>query len=491
MEWSANPCSKCIFWLNGMAGTGKSTIARTIARKLDDQKRLGASFFFSRGEGDLANAAKFFCTIAFQLASKSSIVKSNICQAIAERCDIGQKSLRDQWEQLIRRPLAALKSDELQFSDLVLVIDTLDECGNQDDIRVILQLLAEAKDLSNIQLRIFVTSRLETPIQLGFRAIDETVHHEFVLHSISRSVIQHDISTFFKNELEKIKKERALSPDWPGEQNIELLVQKADCLFIYAATACRFIGDPKWLPEERLSQVLRDDPTDLSPTEKLDEMYKQVLTHSVIGNCSGRATNILCARFRDVVGPIILLFESLSPVVLARVLHTEAEVVKVTLSSLHSVLDIAEDEDSPVRLLHPSFRDFLLEKERCSDSRFWVNKEEVHKHLAERCLWLLSTNLRRNICNLHTPGAVTCELKRSTVEQHLPAHIQYACRYWVDHLQRGKSGLNDDNGPVHMFLRKHFLHWLEALCLIRDVSKGVLMITALQSILKIVSCSLL
>ena len=414
-----------------------------------------------------------------------SLLKSKICQVIAERYDIGQKSLHDQWEQLIHRPLAALKSNELQFSDLFLVIDALDECGNQDDIRVILQLLAEAKNLSAIRLRIFVTSRPETPIQLGFRAIGGAVHQDFVLHSISQSIVQHDISVFFKNELEKIKKERALSADWPGEQNIELLVQKADCLFIYAATACRFIGDRQWLPEERLGLVLRGDPTGLSPTEKLDEMYEQVLTYSVIGDCGDRAANILCARFRHVVGPIVLLFESLSAVVLAKVLDTETEVVKVTLSSLHSVLDIAEDEDSPVRLLHPSFRDFLLERERCSDSRFWVNKEEVHKHLAERCLWLLSTSLRRNICNLHTPGTLTCELKRSTVEQQLPVPIQYACRYWVDHLQWGKIGLCNDNGQVHIFLQKHFLHWLEALSLMGKMSEGVLMLTALQSMLTV------
>ena len=67
-EWSETG-DKCIFWLNGMAGTGKSTIARSIARKLDSQKRLGASFFFSRGEGDLAEATKFFSTLAFQLAN--------------------------------------------------------------------------------------------------------------------------------------------------------------------------------------------------------------------------------------------------------------------------------------------------------------------------------------------------------------------------------------------------------------------------------------
>jgi len=68
MHWSNNPSDACIFWLSGMAGTGKSTVSRMVARRWDDEKRLGASFFFSRGRGDLANASKFFATLACQLA---------------------------------------------------------------------------------------------------------------------------------------------------------------------------------------------------------------------------------------------------------------------------------------------------------------------------------------------------------------------------------------------------------------------------------------
>src|SRR5437667_4485535 len=43
MMWNTNPNSACIFWLNGMVGTGKSTIARTVARKLNEEECLGAS----------------------------------------------------------------------------------------------------------------------------------------------------------------------------------------------------------------------------------------------------------------------------------------------------------------------------------------------------------------------------------------------------------------------------------------------------------------
>lgn len=45
-EWATSPQEKCIFWLNGMAGTGKSTISRTVAKSFSQTKSLGASFFF-------------------------------------------------------------------------------------------------------------------------------------------------------------------------------------------------------------------------------------------------------------------------------------------------------------------------------------------------------------------------------------------------------------------------------------------------------------
>jgi len=68
IDWADGQDGHFLFWLNGLAGTGKSTIARTAAREWYRQKRLGASFFFSRGGGDLSHAGKFVTSIAIQLA---------------------------------------------------------------------------------------------------------------------------------------------------------------------------------------------------------------------------------------------------------------------------------------------------------------------------------------------------------------------------------------------------------------------------------------
>src|ERR1700752_154287 len=95
--WADGEDERCIFWLNGLAGTGKSTIARTIARKYFEQEPLGASFFFSRGGGDVGHAGKFFTSIAMQLANKSPSLHRYICEAVAQWSAIMGQSLRDQW----------------------------------------------------------------------------------------------------------------------------------------------------------------------------------------------------------------------------------------------------------------------------------------------------------------------------------------------------------------------------------------------------------
>jgi len=258
-DWADGQDEQCIFWLNGLAGTGKSTIARTVAHRYFDQRRLGASFFFSRGGGDVSHAGKFVASIAVQLASSVPTLQRSICDAVSEDTNIDSRGLRDQWNQLILRPLLHLNSSSVQ-SSFIIVIDALDECEGENEVRSILQLLAEANNLGTVRLLIFLTSRLETPIRLGFRAIPGILYHDLVLHDIARATVDHDIAIFLQDKFREIREEfEDLPTNWPGDNKIEHLVKRADGLFIYAATVCRFIkGDGQWLPQDLLDLVLSD-----------------------------------------------------------------------------------------------------------------------------------------------------------------------------------------------------------------------------------------
>jgi hypothetical protein len=134
-----------------------------------------ASFFFSRGGGDVSYAGKFFTSIAVQLANSIPPLRHYICDAISNRKDIASQSFRDQWSQLILSPLSKLGSGSSP-SSYVLVIDALDECDKDEHIRMILLLLAEARTLKTTRLRVLLTSRPEIPIRHGFYQIPDAQH---------------------------------------------------------------------------------------------------------------------------------------------------------------------------------------------------------------------------------------------------------------------------------------------------------------------------
>lgn len=497
--WADGYSEKCIFWLNGMAGTGKSTIARTVANNYYKQKRLGASFFFSRGGGDVSDASKFFTTIARQLVNLSPVLCRHIREAIAEQKEIASQTPRDQWNQLILQPLSKL-NDTLLQSSIIVVIDALDECEEDNDIKLLLQLFASANNLRNIRLRIFVTSRPDTPIRLGFRTMSVILHHDLVLHDISRTIVDHDISLFFKVQFREIRDNSEYLPaDWPGKETMDLLVERAEGLFIYAATVCRFIkSNDRWPPQHILEVFLPSNGMShlekqthkipsTSPTSELDAIYTHILKRSIKGVREERERNELANDFKQVIGSVAILSEPLSATALGQLLIVDQETIHLTLCHLRSVLNMPEDQDSPIRLLHPSFRDFLLDKERCSDQLFWVDEKKAHQVLTRRCLQRLTTGntrLKRDICSLHAPSALAAKVESSQVEQYLPTDLQYACRYWVQHLQKSGLHLYDDD-PVYMFLQEHLLHWFEALSLIGKTSEGVRAVASLESIVKV------
>lgn len=477
-NWVDGESPQSIFWLSGLAGTGKSTIAQTVAATYSAKKALGASFFFSRGGGDVGHAEKFVTTVAFQLANIIPDLKRKICDAISKRSDIVTQSLREQWQDLVLSPLSNLdgKDDRPRYA---LVIDALDECEDQNDIQIVLQLLAEVRSLKTVQLRVFLTSRPEVQIRYGFNQIHKDEHQDFVLHSISLSIVDHDISVFLRDKLEHIRLKYQFQSDWPEESAITSLVRSSDGLFIWAATACRFIEQGGQFAQSRLSLLLDKADGTIEPARKLEEIYTTVLTNSIPGEYNEEETLRLRELFRQVVGPIIISPEPLSVSSLVRILGKDVETLNRTLSNLHSVFDVPEAESGTVRLLHPSFRDFLLDQKRCSNPQFYIDEKLVHREMYMNCLRVMSTHLRRDICNLQRPGADISELSRSQVDRHIQPHIQYACRFWVYHYKRSDD--TDGYYNVEEFLRIHFLHWLEALALLGCASDAVAMVHMLDS----------
>lgn len=479
-SWTDGQDKRTIFWLSGLAGTGKSTIARTIAETQSQRGRLGASFFFSRGGGDVSHAGKFVTSLASQLADSIPNLRQHICNAIRVYSDIASRSLREQWHQLILRPLSKLDGTGCQKL-YIIVVDALDECSDEDDIRVIVHLLAEARSLEGIRLQAFLTSRPEIPVRHGFGQIADQEHEDFVLHNMSPSIVDHDISIFLEYNLGIVRRERSLAAGWPGEEIIRQLVEIACGLFIWAATACRFIREGKRFAAKRLDTILKGNSGAVTePNKHLDEIYTTVLSHSVSSEYTDEEKGESYGMLRQILGSIVVLFSPLSAHSLPKLLHKSKVDIDQTLEDLHSILEVPGDKAKPLRLHHPSFRDFLLDKDRCQEPELWVDEQQAHQMLVDSCLQLLSIYLKKDICEVNAPGMLAARIKSSQVEQFLFPELQYACLYWVRHLEKSGAQLRDDD-QVHHFLQKHLLHWLEALGWMGKVSEGVYAIAFLES----------
>ena len=472
-DWIDGNDERTIFWLNGLAGTGKSTIARTIANDCFQQGRLDASFLFFKGGGDISHAGKFFTTIATQLCEESQYLKRCIYDALKENKSIATQSYANQWRQLILGPLSKLDRGYRPFS-FVFVIDAIDECESDADITLILQLLVEAQSLKKVRLRVFLTSRPNTPIRHGFDQISEDKQRHIVLHNISTLVINHDISVFLSYKLQAIGRENYFPDNWPGIDIIANLVQKANGLFIWAATACRFIGGP--FAKEQIGMILAGEIEAESPDGHLNHLYTSVLQSSIPPKYSEKLKQELCSLLRNVLGSIAILLSPLSVNSLSRILKEGR--VDVAIKELHAVMDIPKDQNQQLRLHHPSFRDFLLNKDRCGE--FWVDEKEAHENLATRCMQLMSQTLKKDICELYAPGYQAGQVENSRIQKCLPPEVQYACLYWVQHLQRSGSQAYDGD-EAHQFLQTHLLHWLEALGWMGKTTEGIRAILSLEA----------
>ncbi|KAK4034598.1 WD40-repeat-containing domain protein, partial [Parachaetomium inaequale] len=381
-RWADGGSGRRIYWLKGWAGTGKSTIALTVAREYSAKKRLGASFFFSRGGGDLASTRRFAATIAVQLAEASPQLRRHIADAAAATHRIHGLGLYDQWERLILQPLAQLSKEAFPHP-LVIVVDALDECDNHDDVSLLIRCLAAAVAVGHVDLRIFVTSRPDQPINVGFGDISIDKHQDFILHDIEQSVVDQDLAVYYKRQLGQIARTARLDAASRSDDAIRMLVQKSCGSFIYAATACRFVRAGGLLAGKRLAHLVSTERLPAKAGTALDQMYLTVLESSLTADLDPEEIAEIRELFQLVMGTVVVLFDALSPANLAMLLDQSKETIVSPLDGLHSLLDVPDEEDRLIRLLHPSFREFLLDSQRCSNTTFCIDAKEAHRHLPE------------------------------------------------------------------------------------------------------------
>ncbi|KAK4973360.1 hypothetical protein LTR42_005345 [Elasticomyces elasticus] len=456
--WAEGSDNRNIYWLNGTAGTGKTTIARAVARRLHAQGTLGGSFFFSGGLDDAIRADNLVTTLASQLASRDPQMRQHICDAIHAHKDIAQSSLYEQWNNLIVRPFSKLKA---HTGHVVLVIDGLDECHDEGRLSTIVRLLASLEVPSNAGLRLFVTSRPLPRIRQLIQSIPEAKRKSFVLHDIAPAMVERDLSLYVEERLACIERGRVLKPEWLDAQVIAELVDKATGVFLWVSTVCRYILKGGRLAESRMRGILQ---ADLAHTS-LDHLYATWLRESML-QVTDDASGLKAVKQRKrLLGTLAVLFRPLSIQSLATLLQTEPQGITDTLADLYMVVDMPSAHNEPVRFIHHSAREFLLSEARCSNTDFLVSEQDAHMALARSCVQLLSKGFPTHISNQSASGALDGDVMRSQPKRRLPPEVQYAYLYVLEHIQRsGAYARHSDNALVET----RRLQWARAMCLVGE-----------------------
>jgi hypothetical protein len=454
-----DPSSEHVFWLNGLAGTGKSSVARTIADRAEAQGRLAATFFFSRNSVATRAPSAIIPTIMYQLARHLRSIRLLIRAALDSDPHVRDRDVAAQAKALLEN----VSWTAISGGPFLVVLDALDECYFEDGRPggdAVPKLLETFQSLGCIKF--LITSRVEAPIQRMF----DSLRSQVALHGIEKNIVQSDIHHYLGHSFTELARKRKLALPFPPASELNELVRRAGTLFVYAATVAKWISDPEDQPLLRLRQVLEKDEDEVTYQHKfLDDMYSKILAQAAktLGNPEKHESTL-----KNVISTVVLLQEPVRASALA-ILAGEKDRTGGLLPQLSAVLLV--DEPAPVRLFHPSFSEFILSRERCRDERFFVVASEGHLHLAIRCLDMMNTQLHQNICNFNDPSLFNTEGHhlQQTLEQVTPAELSYACKYWHVHLRHANDVSSGLTQSLETFCTTHLLHWLELLGVLNEL----------------------
>ncbi|KIM52206.1 hypothetical protein SCLCIDRAFT_573911 [Scleroderma citrinum Foug A] len=411
-----------IFWLHGQAGKGKSAIAHTIALQAQNLGMLGSCFCFSRVRQHEELHIKLFPTVALDLVSRDIRLRPLLVEVMTKN-----HSLRDttnivaQWKKLILEPLSQLKGSST--GNVVVVIDALDESGVERTRATALEILVAYGAELPANIRILLTSRPLVDIR---EALNTSPHiYAKSLDAIDTGLTMRDIHLYISTRMKSVR-------DTFSDEYFQQLAAKSGGVFEWARLACDFISS-------RIGVILQDRFHEIMSHASgegrtlLDEMYTTFLKDLFRGSDERLV-------FRLVMWQILWLKEPL-PISALDFMRDrfpredDRYPVGFILNFMVSLLVGANEVSTPVRPLHASFYDFLLD-EKHSDE-FFIQQGDIHHDLAVASLSVMQSGLHFNICRLETSYISNLEVAdlEKRVQDNIPSHLLYSCQFWATHLK--------------------------------------------------------
>jgi hypothetical protein len=157
----------------------------------------------------------------------------------------------------------------------------------------------------------------------------------------------------------------------PGLDKIHALAKRAAGLFVWASTACLFIGGHD--PPKRLDLLLPGD-VDANAQSALDVLYATALKYVDNGNDEDFRSDFL-----SILGTITIARTPLSDETLDILLCCKRP-SRHTIFKLGCVL--YWDERVPIRIIHPSFTDYLSNRLRSGSDPLYIDTQLHNERLA-------------------------------------------------------------------------------------------------------------
>jgi len=455
--------ARSIFWLAGMAGTGKTSVAVTLCRMLDSDPEivLGGTFFCSRTVKDEArtDVRRILPTLAVLLARQSPKFAVELAAEIRPNSGVaGYEPVGDQIGRLLQRPLSALASET---RPIVFVIDALDECAIERELTELLTAIATFRCAANVKF--ILTSRPETHI-FGSPISDRAQNEILQLHMIETAEVTKDIRLYIDDAFSK----KPLSRPWYSEADVTALAMLSNGLFIFASTMISYVLEVDSVTGrktrlQKASSAVGQSAVAMAP---LDAMYEFVLTRA---SSTAKVEAEELEATRSNLACILAARAPLSISALAELLEQEADVLRDSLRRLHATVYVPNEDDEPgLQTLHASFGDYLLQR---ASSNLRISMELGEEILARGCLGLMDKRLHFNVSQSRS----SYEPNPSSRPGSITLSLEYACVHWVYHI----SGLPETtklDQEVEAVIRPKFLFWLEVMSVLGQIRRAAAML---------------
>ncbi|KAG8853475.1 hypothetical protein FRB91_004806 [Serendipita sp. 411] len=448
---------KSILWIYGMPGIGKTSVANSICARFHAEKRLGGSFFCRRDDPKLGDPVYVLPTLTCQLAEMWGPFRKLVAEELSMDPQITPKSTGSA---LLPKLLKLLENHPPH--PLVLVIDALDECGDDRAREMILRRAFDAASCVS-WLKIVITSRQEADINEFFEQPDR--YGRYLLEDLSTDDKAHeDIRHFTQKRLSSIAAARHLT-DWAPEHLVNKVVLRASGLYIFVDTLWRLVReDPD--PEIYLNQILEGSTGDASGD--LYSLYSSILSSRVKRDHLG---------FKAVMGAILVVgsYRPLCARTIAILVGRQASMVQTLVGNMSSLLYRDSRQHDGIRFRHLSIISFLTSPS-CPEE-FRVDIQQAHREMAVACLNTMINGLKFNICKLKSSLLSNEEVKDmdDRIKENISDELQYSCMHWSSHLSLSPYSARSDIMGIldKLFEDVQPLYWMEVLSLMDKAPIGI------------------